>query len=85
MPAGQLPELLRGAAVVEEDLVNAKGIALAGAETVDNFAHTLDEFRGGRAGSGARVRPSLAGLQGVGDRPEQLVRGEGLAQQLDLA
>jgi len=38
----ELPELLRGTAVLEDDLVGVKGIELAGAKAVNSFAHTLD-------------------------------------------
>jgi hypothetical protein len=40
----ELPELLRGTAVLEDDLVGVKGIELAGPKTVNTFAHALDKF-----------------------------------------
>jgi len=39
----ELPELLRGTAVLEDDPVGVKGIELAGAEPVNSLAHTLDK------------------------------------------
>jgi len=40
----ELPELLRGTAVLEDDPVGVQGIDLAGAEPVKSLAHTLDKF-----------------------------------------
>jgi len=40
----ELPELLRGTAVLEDDLVGLEGIELAGTKAVNSLAHTLDKL-----------------------------------------
>lgn len=41
----ELPQLLRGPAVLEEDAVRLERIQLAGPETIDALAHSLDQLR----------------------------------------
>lgn len=40
----ELPEFLRGTAVLENDLVGFEGVEFAGAKAVNGFAYTADEF-----------------------------------------